>query len=85
MCDFDRSIFDNYEPRNFFNSIVEKVAQEYDNITFVDLSDLLCDSSRCYIKKNDQVLYKDESHLSKEGSAFVAPHVDKAVIKALSK
>lgn len=85
VCDFDRSFFDNYEPKNFFNSIVEKVAREYDNITFVDLSDLLCDSSRCYIEKNDQVLYKDESHLSKEGSAFVAPLVDKAVRKALVK
>lgn len=85
VCNFDRSIFDNYEPRNFFNSIVENVAKEYDNITFVDLSDLLCDSSRCYIKKEDQALYKDKSHLSKEGSAFVAPLIDKAVIKALSK
>ena len=33
----------------------------------------------------NKVLYKDKSHLSKEGSTLVAPLVEKAVIKAISE
>ena len=84
-CSFDRSIFDKNEPRNFFNSIIEKVAKDYDNISFIDLGSFLCDKDKCYAKIDDKNLYRDVSHLSTNGSEFVAPMLDKAIKKALEK
>lgn len=85
LCSFDRSIFDNNEPRNFYNSILEKVAKNYDNISFVDLSDLLCDNTKCYINIGSRVVYADTNHLNAFGSAHVAPMIDEAIRKALKK
>ena len=84
-CSFDRSIFDKNEPRNFFNSIIEKVAKDYDNISFIDLGSFLCDKNKCYAKIDDKNLYRDVSHLSTNGSEFVAPMLDDAIKKALEK
>ena len=82
---FDRSTFDNYEARNFYDSIIEKVARDYDNISFVDLSNKLCDNSKCYIKIENKVIYKDTNHLNNFGSMYVAPMLDDAIKKALNK
>ena len=85
LCSFDRSIFDNNEPRNFYNYILEKVAKGYDNISFIDLGSFLCDKNKCYAKIDDKNLYRDVSHLSTNGSEFVAPMLDDAIKKALEK
>ena len=85
ICSFDRSIFDKFEPRNFYNSILGKVAKDYDNIRFIDLSDKLCDDSKCYIKIGGKVVYSDTHHFNKFGSAYVAPMIDDAIRKALKK
>ena len=85
LCSFDRSVLDNYEERNFYNGILEKVAKDYDNITFVDLSEKLCDSSVCYLKIGNLNLYNDKNHLNINGSIYVAPMIDNAIKKALDK
>ena len=84
-CSFDRSIFDKNEPRNYFNSIIEKVAKDYDNISFIDLGNILCDKEKCYAKIRDKILYREQSHLNSYGSELVAPMLDKAIKKALEK
>ena len=85
LCTFDRSVLDNYEERNFYNGILEIVAKDYDNISFIDLGSFLCDKDKCYAKIDDKNLYRDVSHLSTNGSEFVAPMLDKAIKKALEK
>ncbi len=85
LCSFDRTIFDKFEPRNFYNGILEKVAKDYDNISFIDLSDKLCDKTRCYIKIGNKVIYRDKNHLNNNGSIYVAPMIDEAIKKALEK
>ena len=85
LCSFDRTIFDKFEPRNFYNGILEKVAKDYDNISFIDLSDKLCDKTRCYIKIGNKVIYRDKDHLNNLGSIYVAPMIDEAIKKALKK
>lgn len=85
LCSFDRSIFDNNEPRNFYNGILEKVAKDYDNVSFIDLGNKLCDKEYCHVSIENKVIYDDTSHLNKFGSTYVAPMVDEAIRKALEK
>ena len=85
LCSFDRTFFDNNEPRNFYNSVIEKVSKEYDNISFIDLSDLICDRTQCYLKANNKVIYEDLNHLNITGSMLVAPLIDDAIRRALEK
>ncbi len=85
LCSFDRSVLDDYEERNFYNGILEKVAKEYDNVTFVDLCEKLCDGLLCYLKIGNMNLYKDKSHLNNNGSIYVAPMIDDAIKNSLEK
>ena len=85
QCSFDREIFDNYESRNFYNSTIERIARNYDNISIIDLSELFCFSSKCYIKIDKKNLYSDFGHLNNDGSFYIAPMIDKAIRKALLK
>lgn len=83
ICSFDREIFDKDGARNFYNTTIEKVAKDYDNINFIDLSDKLCDDSKCYIKIEGKVVYSDNNHLNKFGSSYVASILDEVIRKAL--
>ena len=55
-----------------YREIVRSVARDFPSVRLFDLAGLLCDDAHCWAKKDGQILYRDDDHLSLEGSDWVA-------------
>ncbi len=76
MCRFSRrDTLDADAARNWYNGIVRRVAAEFEDISIVDLGNVFCDDSFCYLLQNNAIIYRDNDHLSRFGSRLVAPHI----------
>lgn len=69
-----------FEARNKpYRELVTRVAKDYPNVTLFDAAAPFCDDTWCWAMKDRQMLYRDDDHLSVEGSKFLA----KELIKVL--
>ena len=80
---FDRYKYDNDEPIQVYNSKMRRISKDYPNVHLIDLSEILCDSFRCYASRNGKILYSDDNHLSYDGSLYVAPYIMKNIREIL--
>jgi hypothetical protein len=78
-CKFPSKTFNAYRDFLWYKSIVSSVIEEYPQISSYDLSDLFCDDESCYLSKNGNLLYRDNGHLSYEGSTYVAQFIIGAI------
>ncbi|SFS85886.1 Peptidoglycan/LPS O-acetylase OafA/YrhL, contains acyltransferase and SGNH-hydrolase domains [Succinivibrio dextrinosolvens] len=78
-CFPKRAELEKNEMRSWFNNIMEKVAADYDNVSIIDAFDSLCDKDTCPIVKDGQLLYKDDDHVSNEGSRLLAKDILKLI------
>ena len=51
---------------------IDGVLAEFPQVRQFDLADAICDEERCWAMKDGKLLYRDEGHLSNDGSDFVA-------------
>lgn len=58
---------------------IAKLARNYPNVKIVDPFEALCRNGSCPVIVADKSLYIDDSHLSRDGSAFVAPLLADAI------
>lgn len=80
VCKFGRSHYDNNTASKTYNKILMDEAREYSNITFIDLSQYLCDSKFCYLSKDNKNLYWDkEGHFNIDGSKDVAKYIQSQI------
>ncbi len=76
MCRFSRrDTLDADAARNWYDGIVRRVAAEFEDISIVDLGNVFCDDSFCYLLQKNAIIYRDHDHLSRFGSRLVAPHI----------
>jgi hypothetical protein len=66
-----------------YNELMYKIARKYPQITFLNLTDKFCDEEWCYANKNGKYLYRENDHLSDEGSIFIAKFIAPSVLDAL--
>lgn len=59
-----------YVTRNH-NNMVEEVLRKFPQVRVIDLADLLCDKDLCWVIRNGAMLYRDQNHLSVNGSLLV--------------
>ena len=78
-CKFNKSEYIGFKPIQNYNNLAKMIAKDYKNISFVDLSNILCDKDFCYISKNGKVLYRDNNHLNYNGSALVSYEIMKVI------
>lgn len=52
--------------------IFEKMAQKYNNVHLVDISDVFCVDDHCILVKNNMPLYRDDDHLSTAGALLIS-------------
>ena len=70
-----------FETRNkIYRDLVTSIAKDYPNVTIFDAAAPFCDDEWCWAMKDGQMLYRDDDHLSVDGSKFLA----KELIKVLS-
>lgn len=58
-----------------YNDIVSHVLEKFPQVQVMDLSELLCDGDLCWVIRNELMLYRDQHHLSEDGSLFVGKHL----------
>lgn len=69
-CSIERKLVT--ERQKTYRRIVKKVLDKFPEVQVVDPIDALCTTKECFAMDGKSVLYRDHSHLSVDGSFFVA-------------
>jgi type VI protein secretion system component Hcp len=62
---------------------VTSVLKKFPEVKVFDMTDFLCDKKLCWGMKDGRILYRDVSHLSIDGSEFIAPFLISEIREAL--
>lgn len=68
-CEEDRNFF--YSDHNKYLPILESIRNSHKNTEILKMADLFCDTKTCNMSKDGQLLYRDENHLSINGSLYL--------------
>ena len=58
---------------------IDKVIKNYPSVVMVDPKDIFCDSKYCYGKMNNKILYRDDDHISYNGSEILGQLIIRAL------
>tara|TARA_A100001015_G_scaffold306362_1_gene400518 strand:+ start:3334 stop:5229 length:1896 start_codon:yes stop_codon:yes gene_type:complete len=61
------------------NNSLKKVSKSFNNVTFLDPFEALCDNINCFIIKNKNLIYSDHAHLTKYGADLIADKLKKYI------
>ena len=76
-CGIQREVFD--ADNKTYRNLVFKVLKDYPNVRVFDTQNELCDVHYCWAMKKGEMLYRDEIHLSLQGSDFIAQELVKLI------
>lgn len=62
------------ERQQFYRAAVARVVADNPSATTFDPMSVLCNPYRCFAMDNGKLLYRDDNHLSTEGSLYLARH-----------
>ena len=69
-----------------YRNIVYSLAKNYKNVVVIDPINVFCDEKYCYAIRNGKLLYRDDDHLSPDGSFELAKFlIDKIVSEPTSR
>ena len=57
------------------NKMLEKWAQQHDNVMFLNPKDILCSNGICTLQEKHRPLFQDSGHLSVYGAEKIVPHI----------
>jgi hypothetical protein len=77
ICGITREVFDKRNAN--YLTIVAAQAQVFPNIKFLYPSKYLCDDQFCHAKKDGVIFYRDDDHLSFEGSLRLGQLLEKDI------
>lgn len=72
-CSITRNRYD--VQKNIYSSALQRLVDEHENISIVDLDDYFCDEISCSMIVNNALLYSDDDHLNIAGSIYVSPAI----------
>jgi peptidoglycan/LPS O-acetylase OafA/YrhL len=72
FCVFPRAHLDQQVSYKNYRALITRAAQQYPEVRVLDLSERFCDEKQCAIAKDNTLFYQDKSHLTKDGSLYVA-------------
>lgn len=64
-----------YEKQREYIPIIKEIAEKYPNISIIDPIRVFCDGQKCYIIRNDKLLYYDDDHISIDGSYLLGEYI----------
>lgn len=62
-----------------YRELVLSIVRDYPNVKVFDASAYLCDDKLCWAKKDGDILYRDEHHLSEAGSLLLSHEIVKII------
>ena len=72
-----RKDFDAYTKP--YRDLVASIAKDYPNVAVFDAASPFCDDTWCWAMKDGTMLYRDDHHLSIDGSNFLAQELIKVL------
>ncbi len=60
-----------FEKQLEYAAIIKNAVKKYQNVSYFDPFQYLCDSQNCYFVKDQKLLYADEDHLNITGSKYI--------------
>ena len=57
----------------------ERVAEEFPEVTLIDLSEIFCDRQTCSMIDGNDILFRDRNHLNINGSKYLAEKIPSSV------
>ncbi len=76
-CNFARSTF--AQDSQDYRDLVFKVLKDFPSVQTFDAAAQLCDDKWCWAMKDGKMLYRDDVHLSLEGSRYLAKELVKLI------
>ena len=64
-----------------YMTIVKSVLQDYPEVRIFDATDMFCDAQYCWAMRNDIIYFRDNNHLSLEGSDIVGASLKKFIFE----
>ena len=55
----------------WINTLLSEIAKKHENVSFINPADYLCNEEKCFIVRNNQLLYSDHAHLTTLGAIAV--------------
>ncbi len=69
-----------FEARNkIYRDLIQSVAKDFPNVSVFDAAAPFCDDNWCWAMKDGKMLYRDDDHLSIDGSNFLAQELIKVL------
>ena len=68
-CSLDRSDVDARQKK--YRELVAEIQKRVPSLLVYDPNHLFCDEHKCYVKKDDIILYYDQDHLNQEGAKIL--------------
>jgi len=84
-CSQPVGVFFQTQGGEIYKEWVMSVLKEFPQVKVFDASFLFCDSDYCYGSKDGNILYRDNVHLSINGSSLVAPRLHDLIIDSLNR
>ncbi|WP_434629700.1 acyltransferase family protein [Chromobacterium sp. CV08] len=82
-CAMERTNFD--DANKAYRKLVIDVLKDFPQVKIFDAGSYFCDSRLCWAKKDGEILYRDDHHLSLSGSRFLARQLGPMVTDAFLK
>ena len=79
ICGIPKATF--IERNASYLAIVAQQAKSFPSVTFVYPSNYLCDDQFCYAKKDNVIFYRDDDHVSFEGSLKIGQLFEKVIVQ----
>ena len=75
QCGYNKSFYTQNIAHLTYNNAVKNISKKYNNVRYLELSELFCKSDKCFAGRNGKILYMDDNHLSQNGSIYIAPYI----------
>ena len=72
---------DYFDRHKEYRELIFNFDIKYNNINIIDTEELFCDEKWCYAVINNELLYVDDDHLSKEGSKLLSKYIQNVIFK----
>lgn len=79
-CSESKAIFDMQHAR--FTAFIEPLLKDHPYVTVIPTAHYFCDNHTCTMRKDGKLLYRDNQHLSIDGSKYVGKIIARTIINS---
>lgn len=70
------SLSEHLEDTKESRSAIEKLANERNNVSYIDPTPILCSEDKCDLSHNNEIIYSDGNHINNVGAKLLKPTIE---------